>query len=142
MLLQTLTIAHADLLAGMHRICFVEHWDKEAMASLLATPGTFGFLAQDDGPQGFILCRAAAGEAEILTVMVLPPYRRHKVGAKLLDAAFRSARDAGAQEMFLEVAADNMAGQGLYSTHGFEQVGLRPRYYDGKTDALVLRRNL
>ena len=80
---------HAALLAGMHRIGFAEPWDERAMADLLAMPGAFGFLAAAGGgdatantpPRGFILCRIAADEAEVLTLLVLPPYRRAWFGA-------------------------------------------------------------
>lgn len=127
-------------MAGMHRICFAEPWDEAAMAGLLAMPGVFGLLAggeRSDSPQGFILCRKAADEAEVLTLLVLPPYRRSGVGGRLLEAAWLQVGAAG---MFLEVAADNAAGLALYSSHGFVPVGRRPRYYSGRTDALVLRR--
>jgi len=137
-----LSSAHSSLLAGMHRICFVEPWDATAMAELLAMPGAYGFLAGENTPQGFILCRAAAGEAEVLTLLVLPPYRRSGLAATLLRAALATAREAAAEAMFLEVAADNSAAQALYESQGFRHVGRRPRYYGGSIDALVLRRDL
>ncbi|HLN25868.1 MAG TPA: GNAT family N-acetyltransferase [Patescibacteria group bacterium] len=134
--------AHSALLAGMHRICFAEPWDAVAMAELLAMPGAYGFLASGDVPQGFILCRAAAGEAEVLTLLVLPPYRRSGVAATLLQMALKTARAQAVESMFLEVAANNSAAQALYEDQGFRQVGRRPRYYSGSIDALVLRRDL
>ena len=134
--------AHTALLAGMHRICFAEPWDQAAMQALLAMPGAYGFLIGEAAPQGFVLCRAAAGEAEILTLLVLPPYRRRGLASELLTAALDAARTNGAEAMFLEVAADNSAAQELYGSHGFQQVGKRPRYYHDRIDALVLRRDL
>jgi len=140
--LTPLGLAHAELIASMHHICFSEPWDAKAMAELLTMPGAFGFLAGGAVPEGFILCRAAAGEAEVLSLLVLPPYRRHRLGSTLLLAAFEAARQSGAEAMFLEVSAANEAAQALYAGHGFIQVGKRPRYYDGKVDALVLRYTL
>ena len=136
------TLAHAKLLAGMHHVYFAEPWDEAAMQALLAMPGAYGFLAGQDRPEGFILCRAAAGEAEVLTLLVLPPYRRVGWAQALLNAAAAAARDAGAEAMFLEVADDNVAGKCLYNAQGFREVGKRPRYYHGSIDALVLRRDL
>ncbi|OIR09114.1 ribosomal-protein-alanine N-acetyltransferase [mine drainage metagenome] len=137
-----LSLAHAALIAGMHHVCFKEPWDAKAMAELLALPGSYGFLAGADRPEGFVLCRAAAGEAEVLTLLVLPPYRRAGLGARLLEAAAAGAGARGAEALFLEVAADNTAGQALYAAGGFHQVGRRPHYYGGVTDALVLRKDL
>ena len=139
-----LTAAHAPLMAALHPICFVEPWDERAMADLLAMPGCGGLLAAagPDQPAGFILWRFAAGEAEILTLLVLPPYRRQGVAGRLLDEALAQASAQGLEAFFLEVAADNDAGQALYSSRGFVRVGARPRYYRNCIDALVMKRTL
>ena len=56
------------------------------------------------------------------------------------------AQTAGAEAMFLEVAADNAAAIALYAgAGGFVRVGARPGYYPRETgaiDALVMRRDL
>ncbi|HXP97883.1 MAG TPA: GNAT family N-acetyltransferase [Telmatospirillum sp.] len=144
--LQPIAPAHAAVLAAMHRICFAEPWDEKAMSELLAMPGAFGFLAApkpgEAHPQGFILCRTAGDEAEVLTVLVLPPCRRRGVATALLARATEMAGQAGATVLFLEVAADNDSARHLYSTQGFEQVGCRPRYYGNAIDALVMKRSL
>lgn len=144
-------LVHAELLAGMHKICFAEAWNAQSMAALLDMPGAAGLIAVDGaslvpaaeapGPAGFVLWRAAAGEAEILTIAVLPPWRRHGLGGRLLAAALCAAAAAGAEAMFLEAAADNIAALALYHRRGFVRVGLRKGYYAGK-DAVVMRRDL
>lgn len=144
-------LVHNKLLAGMHNICFAEPWSAGSMADVLAMPGAHGLIAVDggclkpsvghSGPAGFVLWRAVAGEAEILTIAVLPPWRRRGLGALLLEAALAAARAAGAETMFLEVAADNSGAQALYTSRGFTRAGLRKGYYAGK-DALVLAKTL
>ncbi len=133
---------HAELLAGMHRICFAKPWDVAAMAALLDWPGTCGLIAAAAEPAGLVLWRQAADEAEILTIAVLPPWRRAGLGGRLLEAAAIAARDGGAERLFLEVAAENAAGLALYLGHGFHGVGRRKAYYDDGGDALVMRRDL
>jgi len=142
------SLVHAQLLSGMHSICFTEVWSAEAMAGLLDMPGTEGVIAVDGeslipaiappGPAGMVLWRVAGDEAEILTIAVLPPWRRHGLGQRLLDHALAESLAQGAAMMFLEVAADNQAAQALYLSRGFVQVGVRKGYYAGK-DALVMR---
>lgn len=90
---------------------------------------------------GFGVVRTIAGEAELLTLAVDPSKRRQGLGSTLVSQLCAAAKKAGAQEMFLEVAADNTAACALYAKHGFAQVGRRPAYYAG-IDALVLRRAL
>lgn len=139
MTLVPLTIAHARLIAGMHHICFAEPWNEKAMAELLALPGCFGWLAYDgETPQGFVLARIAADEAEILTILVLPPFRRTGLARRLLAAVADNAKTQGVVKLFLEVALSNEAGLALYTKVGFTEVGRRPRYYANGGDALLL----
>ena len=108
----------------------------------LLTTGAAGLIADE---AGFILWRAAGGEAEILTLAVDPARRRTGLGHSLTLAALAAATDSGAKVMFLEVAADNPAAIALYEKAGFSRAGLRKAYYvrtKGFADALVLRRAL
>jgi ribosomal-protein-alanine N-acetyltransferase len=113
---------------------------------LLDGPGIFGFVVRDDDPAGVLICRTAAGEAEILTVGVAPWARRKGVGKALMVAAIGVAREIGAGEMFLEVDVDNTPAVALYERLGFARAGLRKAYYDrganGRADALVMRLDL
>lgn len=143
--------AHAAVLAGIHKVCFAEPWSADAMTSLLAMPGAAGLIAVaggslvpslgGPGPAGLVLWRAVAGEAEILTLAVLPPYRRSGLGGRLLDAALAASRAAGAESMFLEAAAGNHAALALYAGRGFVRIGLRKGYYAGE-DAVTMTRDL
>ena len=136
-----LTPAHAGVIAGMHHVCFDEPWSEKAMTELLAMPGVYGWLAaREQNPQGFVMARMAADEAEILTLMVLPPYRRSGLAERLLDAAFGNAQMQGAVKMYLEVASSNKAAQALYTKVGFTLVGRRKAYYPSGADALLLAR--
>lgn len=136
--------AHLPVAAAIHKVCFTDFWEPGAIADLLAMPGCLGWiaLADDDDPAGMILARTAADEAEVLTIAVLPPFRRKGVGGCLLTAAAGAAVKAGAGALFLEVAGGNDKALALYARHGFHEVGRRPRYYGGTTDALILRRDL
>jgi [ribosomal protein S18]-alanine N-acetyltransferase len=145
----------AEPLALMHRDCFPDDpWDATSFARLLALHGVFGYLAwldaaaSDDAPTddvlgGFILARDLGGEAEILTLGVLPRMRRLGVGRALLDAVMADAERRRLGSLVLEVAANNAAARLLYGATGFVRVGMRPRYYrrnHGAIDALILRR--
>ena len=135
-------------LADLHDRAFDRPWSAEAFEDLLKGPGVFAVLGESGEPEearGFILCRAIAGEAEILTLGVDPAARRRGWGAALVEMAAGVAQEAGAFEMFLEVEADNVAALKLYETTGFERAGLRKGYYphpDGAKDAVVMRRAL
>ena len=130
-----------EALAAIHAEAFETPWDAASLSALLASPGVF-VVAEADG---FILIRAVADEAEILTLAVRPPARRGGLGARLVEAAVVRAAALGAERMFLEVAEDNAAARALYARAGFHEAGRRRGYYaraDGsREDALVLALN-
>jgi ribosomal-protein-alanine N-acetyltransferase len=122
-------------LAVLHAACFPDPWDAAAISDLLVAPDAFAY-AHDDG---FVLARAAGGEAEILTLAVVPAARGQGLGRRLLQAALIRAQELGAQTMFLEVGVENPHALALYARLGFTRVGMRKGYYAGRGDALVLR---
>jgi ribosomal-protein-alanine N-acetyltransferase len=83
---------------------------------------------------------AAAGEAELLRVAVLPAARRQGLGRALLQAAEADLRRAGIQRLHLEVRSSNTAARALYEAEGWRRSGRRPRYYrDGEDAVLYLK---
>ncbi|MDR3326348.1 MAG: GNAT family N-acetyltransferase [Rhodospirillaceae bacterium] len=119
------------------------------MCEILAMQGVFGFISvnncnndeysyRNKDSQGFILCRSVADEAEVLTLLVLPQFRRNGLARGFLDLAIIKACKSGAKTMFLEVEKDNNQAIALYTNMGFEQIGYRSKYYNNH-DALTMR---
>ncbi|GHE96184.1 ribosomal-protein-alanine acetyltransferase [Amycolatopsis deserti] len=67
-------------------------------------------------------------EASVHTIGVDPDYQGQGIGTALLRALLARADEVRAP-VFLEVRTDNDRAQALYRRHGFEQIGLRKRYY-------------
>jgi ribosomal-protein-alanine N-acetyltransferase len=133
-----------ETLAAVHASAFPAPWSESDLAALLAAAGVFALVSEAQGVvAGFILCRLAADEGEILTLATLPAFRRQGVARGLLQAAVAQARAAGAASLFLEVAEDNAPAIGLYRRQGFVASGRRRGYYarpgGPPIDALVLR---
>ncbi|MFL1461646.1 GNAT family N-acetyltransferase [Roseococcus sp. DSY-14] len=128
-------------LAAIHADTFPrdEAWGEGALRTMLEMPGA---ILAAEGEDGFLLARAAGGEAEILTLAVRPAARRRGVARRLLGSAAAAARSLGAAALFLEVAADNAPALALYGQAGFAPVGLRRNYYGPGRDARVLRLSL
>ncbi|MGH6871665.1 MAG: GNAT family N-acetyltransferase [Rhizomicrobium sp.] len=142
------SLADIGALSALHGESFAESWSAESIGAMLATPGTFGLIAAtDDEPRGFVLARAAGGEAEILTLAVGQAWRRKGQGRALVQAAAMRGHELHASVLFLEVGARNGPALRLYTALGFEQAGLRKAYYArGKglaaEDALILKAGL
>lgn len=136
----------AELLAALHARAFPKPWMARDIAKLMDNPSVFVILSREaDGPRGFAMAWAAAGDSELLTVAVIPEARRKGVGASLVTAASVTALVRGAATMHLEVAVDNEPARALYAKLGYEEAGRRAAYYAGEggaVDALVMRRTL
>ena len=139
-------MTEAARLAAIHAEAFDRpgetSWSAAAFADLLIQAGVFAVEAAD----GFILMRAVADEAEILTLAVRPAARRGGLGGRLVGEGVLAAAARGATRVFLEVAEDNLAARALYERTGFVEAGRRPGYYaaadGGRRDALLLALNL
>ena len=91
---------------------------------------------------GYGVMSVGAGEAHILNLCVLEPYRCRGIGKDLLTYMLDRGAAAGMSEAFLEVRPSNTAAIRLYQSIGFEQVGMRRGYYQalgGREDAAVLK---
>ncbi|MCB9643841.1 MAG: ribosomal protein S18-alanine N-acetyltransferase [Myxococcales bacterium] len=111
---------------------FSHPWSRFRLA-ILRDP-----LGGDEEAVGYCLSWLLPGELHILNVAVLPDYRRLGIARKMMEDALRLARQADAAQIFLEVRISNEAAIALYRSFGFEQVGLRKKYYEKPVeDALV-----
>lgn len=89
--------------------------------------------------QGFAVASLAALEAELESVGVALEWQRRGVARQLLGVLLDDLRQAGVQEVFLEMRASNWAAMGLYRAVGFELSGRRRRYYaDPEEDAVLM----
>lgn len=134
-----------EALATLHARAFVTPapWDAASFAGFLADPLAFLLV---EGDAGFLLGRAVAGEAELLTIAVAPEARRRGLGRTLVSRFLYQARLRQADRAFLEVSAQNPAAIALYESAGFALVGRRPGYYrtpeGARIDALLMARDL
>lgn len=81
--------------------------------------------------------------AQITNVAVTTSLRGQRIGETLMREAMRIAKEAGMDVMSLEVRVTNTVAQNLYKKLGFQEGGLRKKYYvDNGEDALVMWVNL
>lgn len=124
-------------LENLHRACFPSKpWTAQDFADLKKS-GCDIIASQN----GFIVYRAVADEAEILTIGVHPDARRGGIASAMLVVAEQDLRTRGIKKLFLEVAENNAPARKLYERAGFHQIGIRPKYYDG-VDAIMMEKEL
>ena len=79
-------------------------------------------------------------EADILTVAVLPEYRRQGIAREFMRQIEEWAKERGASAMMLEVEKSNSAAVELYKNLGYLQISVRMDYYGAGQDAFVMRK--
>jgi ribosomal-protein-alanine N-acetyltransferase len=116
--------------AALHAGSFGDAWEERAIGELLAMPGAFGTLACfNDQPIGMAIALANPPDAEVLTLGVLPTFRRRGVARRLLESVADQVAGIGCERLLLDVAEDNEAAHGLYRGLGFMEIARRPAYY-------------
>jgi [ribosomal protein S18]-alanine N-acetyltransferase len=94
---------------------------------------------------GYGIMSIAAAEAHLLNLCVHPDAQRLGYGRRLLNALILKAQDSDVDKIFLEVRPSNRKALKLYASVGFEQIGIRPAYYqaeNGREDAIILAATL
>jgi [ribosomal protein S18]-alanine N-acetyltransferase len=99
-------------------------------------PGSSGPL---DSIIGFAGLWLMVDEAHITTIALHPRYRGRGLGELLLSSLIHIAYSISARSMTLEVRVTNHVAQNLYRKYGFQEAGVRRRYYsDNNEDALIM----
>jgi ribosomal-protein-alanine N-acetyltransferase len=134
--------ADAAAIAALHGMSFRRGWGEDEVLRLLLERNVVTQRMAAGGKLiGFIMSRLAAGEAEILSVAIAPPWRGRGLSSQLLDLHLRRLAGLGIRAVFLEVGEHNTPACRLYRRAGFKEVGRRQGYYQDGATALVLRRD-
>ena len=80
-------------------------------------------------------------EADILTVAVLPEYRRQGIAKEFMHQIEEWSKERGASAMMLEVEHTNESAIELYKSLGYMKISVRMDYYGPGKDAFVMRKD-
>ena len=148
------TDADINQVVSINYTCLPENYAPSFFVDLYQRfPNTFYVCEVDGRVVGYIMCRIEFGRSEfeefslirkghIVSIAVLPEYRRRGFGTSLLKAALSGMVEYGAREAFLEVRVSNTPAIGLYRKLGFEIRRVERRYYIDGEDAYVMARKL
>ena len=130
-------------LAELERLCFPQDcWSEKAVRDTLERSDiVYGAdFTQDGQPIGYFVGAVSLDEAELYRIGVLPEFRGRGHSKHIMEA-FLDSLPQKTERVFLEVRESNLPAVGLYKRYGFEDVGVRKRYY-GSEDGLVFRLDL
>ena len=132
----------AEALSIIDEQCFkegVERYSKLSFAQELAENSKHYIVAlYDNLVIGYIGLQTLGDELNLLKIAVLPQYQKLGVGFKLMELSFKYKSKSKLSNYFLEVREDNIKAIKLYQKFGFKTESKREKYYDDKTNALVM----
>jgi ribosomal protein S18 acetylase RimI-like enzyme len=145
--IETASVALLDALYEVEKQCFkAEAFSKQQIRYLLLDYNAFSLVAKVDGQvAGFVIGRLDWVQNQpvghIMTLDVLPCYRRVGVAERLMVKLEELFRLGGALECRLEVRVDNVAALNLYFKLGYCMVGVLENYYES-AHGFYLKKNL
>ena len=143
LILRKMTGADAEIVAQTESACFRAPWSADSVRSACARMDFCGLVAEtENGFCGYILGTSLFETAEVARIAVLQNVRGQGIGGKILDRFLQTAKERGAQEVFLEVRVSNATAIALYESRGFVCVRTRKKYYENIEDALEMRKEL
>jgi ribosomal-protein-alanine N-acetyltransferase len=120
-------------------------WSASQYQEEFSTP-TRHFVVAVDADQNIIgyagVFAPGAGEADILTVGVVPVHRGKGIATALMALITEWATAQGSTAMMLEVKVDNAEAIGLYESLGYSTLNVRKDYFGAGLDAQVMRLEL
>jgi ribosomal-protein-alanine N-acetyltransferase len=126
---------------AIDRVSFSLPWPERSFRfELTDNPASRCWVAEVDGKlAGMIVVWLIVDEVHVATIATHPDFRRQGIAKKLLSYALQHLSIEGAQSSFLEVRASNLAAQEMYRKFGYEESGVRRRYYkDNDEDAILM----
>jgi len=147
MVLRDMAPADIDAITAMDATLFgVDSWPRHMFVDELAQPETRRYIIAEvpdrDGHPAMagyagLMCLPPIGD--IQTIGVLPHYEGRGYARAMLAELIGEARRRGAQDVMLEVSANNPRAQELYRRFGFEHIHTRRKYYRDGSDGLIMR---
>ena len=118
---------------------FIDPWSLQMISDTFMLDNFYGIVCEVGGKVvGYLAITYCLEEAEINIIAVDEEYRRKGISYNLLQTAIKDLKHIKVEKLFLEVRRSNESAQALYEKCGFKYVGVRPNYYNGKEDALLM----
>ena len=134
---------HIDGLAKVEEECFNSGYGRNTFEKELENKLAFYVVATEDAEVlGYAGMWNMCGSADIMNVGVRPVHRRRGIGEAMLEKMEEYCGNNDVFEINLEVRESNTPARMLYKKMGYEEIAVRKGYYDGKEDAVIMKKVL
>ena len=134
-----------DRIMEIEKSTFSTPWSRESFIMELTKNLLAKYIVAeiDDYVVGYGGIWLIIDEGHITNIAVYEKYRGLGVGSKLLEGLVNLCIDRNIRAMTLEVRRSNEVAKSLYKKYGFEEYGIRPKYYaDNSEDAIIMWKSI
>lgn len=119
---------------------FDDFWTFGIFKDELINPKCHYIVAvEDENILGFGGISVVLDEANINNIAVRVDKRDIKIGSKILQNLIDISKSLNCSFITLEVNVKNSPAIKLYENFGFKNLGIRKNYYNGQTDAYIMK---
>ena len=135
-----------DTLNSIQNILFTEFdnfWTYSAFKQELECENSYFIVAKNnDEIVGFAGLKVIVDEADIMNIVVKKSFRHNGIGSILLEHLISYAKDNNLKTITLAVNEHHLSAIRLYDKFNFDHIGIRKKYYNGESDAIIMSKNL
>ena len=122
---------------------FDNFWTYEVLKDELSSEISKYFVCKiNDIVVGFCGIKIILDTAEIMNIVIKKDFRGQGLSDQLLSYVINICKQLNIKSINLEVNVENTIAINLYKKYNFVKVGLRKKYYDNTTDALLMTLDL
>ena len=122
---------------------FDEFWTPGVLFSELKNENTkYIVLKENNNILGFAGIWITPDTVELNNIVIKKDSRGKGYSKVLLEKLIEISKETSREIFTLEVSEENVVTINLYKKYGFENVGLRKKYYKGKYDAILMSKKI
>lgn len=122
---------------------FDEFWTPGVLLSELKNENTkYIVLKENNNILGFAGIWITPDTVELNNIVIKKDSRGKGYSKVLLEKLIEISKETSREIFTLEVSEENVVAINLYKKYGFENVGLRKKYYKGKYDAILMSKKI
>ncbi len=135
--------SHIEGMTKVEEQCFNSGFAAKTFEKELENKIAIYFVALTEGEVlGYAGLWNICGSADIIDVAVSKDFRRQGIAEGLLKKLFKECENLEITDINLEVRKSNEPAIALYKKLGFNENGLRKRYYENQEDAILMQKIL
>ena len=139
-----MTIEDLESIKNILASDFDNFWSFDVLEDELECDNSYVIVAKntDNTIIGFAGLKTILDEADIMNIVVKKDFRHNGIGSILLENLINYSKNTNMKTITLEVNENNLSAIRLYDKFSFDKLGIRKKYYNGESDAIIMSKQL